>query len=137
MNYSPDDVAFILIDYKGGGLAYAFENKTTNTVLPHLAGTITNLDKAEMHRTLVSIDSEVKRRQQIFNEARDKCGESTIDIYKYQKLYNEGKISEPCPHLFIICDEFAELKSQQPEFMQNLENNIVNSKVYNIKFDYM
>lgn len=120
MNYSPDDVAFILIDYKGGGLAYAFENKTTNTVLPHLAGTITNLDKAEMHRTLVSIDSEVKRRQQIFNEARDKCGESTIDIYKYQKLYNEGKISEPCPHLFIICDEFAELKSQQPEFMQNL-----------------
>ena len=120
MNYSPDDVAFILIDYKGGGLAYAFENKTNNIVLPHLAGTITNLDKAEMNRTLVSIDSEVKRRQRIFNEARDKCGESTIDIYKYQKLYNDGRISEPCPHLFIICDEFAELKAQQPDFMQNL-----------------
>lgn len=120
INYSPDDVAFILIDYKGGGLALAFENKKTGVSLPHLAGTITNLDKAEMDRTLVSIDSEVKRRQQMFNEARDLLGESTIDIYKYQSFYKEGKLSEPIPHLFIICDEFAELKSQQPEFMDNL-----------------
>ena len=63
INYSPEDVTFILIDYKGGGLAFAFENKTTGISLPHLAGTITNLDKAEMDRTLVSIDSEIKRRQ--------------------------------------------------------------------------
>ncbi len=120
INYSPDDVAFILIDYKGGGLAFAFENKTTGESLPHLVGTITNLDKAEMDRTLVSIDSEVKRRQAKFNEARDALGESTIDIYKYQKFYKEGKLSEPIPHLFIVCDEFAELKSQQPDFMDNL-----------------
>lgn len=120
INYSPDDVAFILIDYKGGGLAFAFENKSTQTILPHLAGTITNLDKAEMDRTLVSIDSEVKRRQKIFNEAREQLGESTIDIYKYQKYFKEGKLNEPIPHLFIICDEFAELKSQQPDFMDNL-----------------
>ncbi len=120
INYSPDDVAFILIDYKGGGLAGAFENKTTGFVLPHLAGTITNLDKAEMDRTLVSIDSEIKRRQKIFNEARDRLGESTIDIYKYQTFFKEGRLTEPVPHLFIICDEFAELKSQQPEFMDNL-----------------
>lgn len=120
MNYSPDDVAFILIDYKGGGLAYAFENKMTGVKLPHLAGTITNLDKSEMNRTLVSIDSEVKRRQAEFNKARDMLGESTIDIYKYQRFYHEGKLSEPIPHLFIISDEFAELKSQQPDFMDNL-----------------
>jgi len=120
INYSPDDVEFILIDYKGGGLALAFENKVTGVSLPHLAGTITNLDKAEMDRTLVSIDSEVKRRQQLFNEARDKLEESTIDIYKYQRFYKEGKLEIPIPHLFIICDEFAELKSQQPEFMDNL-----------------
>ena len=120
MNYSPDDVSFILIDYKGGGLAFAFENKLSGVSLPHLAGTITNLDKAEMDRTLVSIDSEVKRRQKMFNSARDILGESTIDIYKYQKFYKEGRIKDPIPHLFIICDEFAELKSQQPEFMDNL-----------------
>ena len=120
INYSPEDVSFILIDYKGGGLAFAFENKATGKVLPHLAGTITNLDKAEMDRTLVSIDSELKRRQRMFNEARDALGESTIDIYKYQRFYHEGRINEPIPHLFIICDEFAELKSQQPDFMDSL-----------------
>ena len=120
INYSPDDVSFILIDYKGGGLAFAFENKVTGISLPHLAGTITNLDKAEMDRTLVSIDSEIKRRQHLFNEARDKLEESTIDIYKYQRFYKEGKITEAIPHLFIVCDEFAELKSQQPDFMDNL-----------------
>ena len=120
INYSPDDVAFILIDYKGGGLAGAFENKVNNIVLPHLAGTITNLDKAEMDRTLVSIDSELKRRQSVFNEARDKLGESTIDIYKYQRFYKDGRLEEAIPHLFIICDEFAELKSQQPDFMESL-----------------
>ena len=118
INYSPDDISFILIDYKGGGLALAFENN--NFVLPHLAGTITNLDKAEMDRTLVSIDSEAKRRQQLFNEARDITGESTMDIYKYQRLYKDGKLKEPVSHLFIICDEFAELKAQQPDFMDNL-----------------
>ena len=120
LNYSPNEVSFILIDYKGGGLAGAFENKNTGVKLPHLAGTITNLDKAEMDRTLVSIDSEVRRRQKIFNEARDSLGESTIDIYKYQKFYREGKLSTPVPHLIIVCDEFAELKSQQPDFMDNL-----------------
>lgn len=120
INYSPDDVSFILIDYKGGGLAFAFENKSTGVVLPHLSGTITNLDKAEMDRTLVSIDSEIKRRQHVFNEARDMLGESTIDIYKYQRFYKDGKLSEAVPHLFIICDEFAELKTQQPDFMDNL-----------------
>lgn len=120
INYSPDDISFILIDYKGGGLALAFENKSAGVILPHLAGTITNLDKAEMDRTLVSIDSEVKRRQKMFNEARERLGESTIDIYKYQTFYHDGRLDEPIPHLFIICDEFAELKSQQPEFMDNL-----------------
>ena len=120
INYSPEYVSFILIDYKGGGLAFAFENQATGKSLPHLAGTITNLDKAEMDRTLVSINSELERRQKLFNEARDKLGESTIDIYKYQKFYQEGKIEEPITHLFIICDEFAELKSQQPDFMDNL-----------------
>ena len=120
VNYSPDDVAFILIDYKGGGLAYAFENKTNNVILPHLTGTITNLDKSEMDRTLISMDSEVKRRQKLFNEAREATEESTIDIYKYQKHFHNGELKEPCPHLFIICDEFAELKDQQPEFMDDL-----------------
>ena len=120
INFHPYEVSFVLIDYKGGGLAGAFENKDTGMKLPHVAGTITNLDQAEITRALTSLNSELRRRQRIFNEARDKLSESTIDIYKYQKLYRNGQVSEPLSHLIIISDEFAELKMQQPEFMDEL-----------------
>ncbi len=120
VNYHPYEVQVILIDYKGGSLAGAFINDKFQ--LPHLAGTITNLDGNELNRSLASIESEVKRRQRVFNEARIVSNESTIDIYKYQKLWREGKLKDmdPIAHLFIISDEFAELKEQQPEFMDKL-----------------
>ncbi len=120
INYDPREVQFVLIDYKGGGLAGAFENREANIKIPHLVGTITNLDVSEMHRTLVSIKSELKRRQVAFNNARNLLGEGTIDIYKYQRLYREGKVKDPISHLFVIADEFAELKDQQPDFMDEL-----------------
>ena len=118
INYSPYEVAFVLIDYKGGGLAGAFENEKYK--LPHLKGTITNLDSGSVNRSIQSIKSELKRRQIIFNKAREIINEGTIDIYKYQKMFRENLVEEPLPHLFIICDEFAELKSQQPEFLDQL-----------------
>ena len=120
IQFSPDEVAFILIDYKGGGLAGAFENQKNGLRLPHLSGTITNLDGSAVKRSLIAIQSELRRRQRIFNEAREQTDEGTIDIYKYQRMYRSGQVSEPLPHLFIISDEFAELKAQQPEFMEQL-----------------
>ena len=120
LNYHPYEVSFVLIDYKGGGLAGVFQNKETGMKLPHLAGTITNLDTVEMNRSLASIQSELRKRQRMFNEARDKLDESTIDIYKYQALYRKGLVDNPISHLFIISDEFAELKDQRPEFMEQL-----------------
>ena len=118
VNYHPNDVAMILIDYKGGGLAGAFQKG--NVKLPHIVGTITNIDKVGLQRSLVSIQSELRRRQVKFNQAREKTDEGTIDIYKYQKLFHDGVVNEPIPHLLIICDEFAELKQQQPDFMDEL-----------------
>lgn len=118
VTYSPDDVAFVLIDYKGGGLAKAFDNEHVR--LPHLAGVITNLDGAAITRSLVSIKSELKRRQELFNRARDVVGGDNVDIYDYLDLFRQGKMTEPCPHLFIVADEFAELKQQEPEFMDEL-----------------
>ena len=120
VNYHPDEVAFILIDYKGGGLTGAFEDPEKGIKLPHLAGTITNLDGASIKRSLISIQSELRRRQALFNDARRISNEGTMDIYKYQQLYRSKIVREPVPHLFVISDEFAELKSQQPEFMEQL-----------------
>ncbi|QLY81487.1 type VII secretion protein EssC [Clostridium intestinale] len=108
INYHPYDVAIIIIDYKGGGMANQFKD------LPHLVGTITNLDGNQINRSLVSIKSELKRRQRIFGEY------NVNHIDSYIKLFKQGKASEPIPHLIIIADEFAELKSDQPEFMAEL-----------------
>lgn len=120
VNFHPDEVAFLLIDYKGGGLAGAFDDLQNQIHLPHLIGTITNLDGAAINRSLISIQSEVLRRQKIFNDAKSLAGEGTMDIYSYQRLYRSGVVKEPMPHLFIISDEFAELKQQQPDFLDQL-----------------
>ncbi|MDR2752213.1 MAG: type VII secretion protein EssC, partial [Clostridiales bacterium] len=108
INFHPYDVSFILIDYKGGGMANCFRG------LPHVAGTITNLGGNMIHRSLVSLRSEMDRRQAIF------AANDVNHIDKYQKLYKEKKVTIPLPHLVIISDEFAELKEQQHEFMKEL-----------------
>lgn len=114
VSFHPYEAAFILIDYKGGGMAKSFEN------IPHTAGVITNLDGNGIKRSLSSMRSELHRREKIFSNTSKKYNVSNIDIYKYQKLYREGKVGEPLPHLFIISDEFAELKKEQPDFMTEL-----------------
>lgn len=108
MNYSPDDIGYFIIDYKGGGMANLFNG------LPHLIGQISNLSGNQVHRAMVSIKSENRRRQRIFNE----YGVNNINLYT--KLYKNKEASTPVPHLFIIIDEFAELKREEPDFMREL-----------------
>lgn len=108
VNFHPHEVGFLLIDYKGGGMAGLFKD------LPHLLGTITNLDGSESMRALASIKSELARRQKLFSE------HNVNHINAYMRLFREGEASEPIPHLFLISDEFAELKKEQPDFMKEL-----------------
>jgi S-DNA-T family DNA segregation ATPase FtsK/SpoIIIE len=108
VNFHPHEVGFLLIDYKGGGMANLFAD------LPHLLGTITNLDGGESMRALASIRSENARRQRIFAE------HDVNNINNYTKLFQSGEAKIPLPHLFIISDEFAELKKEQPDFMSEL-----------------
>lgn len=108
VNYSPADVSFFVIDYKGGGMANLFEG------LPHLAGTISNLSGNQVHRAMISIKSENLRRQRLFAE------NGVNHINAYTRLYKEHQVSTPIPHLFIVIDEFAELKREEPDFMREL-----------------
>lgn len=114
LHFSPQEVAFILIDFKGGGMADVFRN------IPHVVGRITNLDGNDLKRSLLAIENELARRQKKFQEAGKKIGVSNIDIYRYQENYRRGKLTDPLPHLIIICDEFAELRQQNAEFLDQL-----------------
>lgn len=108
INFSPDDIGYFIIDYKGGGMAGLFDG------LPHMIGSISNLSGNQVRRAMLSIKSENKRRQRIFTE------NNVNNINLYTKLYKNGEASVPIPHMFIIIDEFAELKREEPEFMKEL-----------------
>lgn len=108
INFSPDDVGFFIIDFKGGGMANLFSN------LPHMVGQISNLSGNQVRRAMISIKSENMRRQRIFSE----YGVNNINLYT--RLYKNNETKYPIPHLFIIIDEFAELKREEPEFMREL-----------------
>lgn len=108
INYSPDDVGFFIIDYKGGGMANLFNG------LPHVIGAISNLSGNQVKRAMVSIKSENKRRQRLFSDY------GVNNINAYTSLYKSGDAKEPIPHMLIIIDEFAELKREEPDFMREL-----------------
>ena len=106
--FHPWEIGFVIIDFKGGGMANQFKN------LPHLIGTITNIDGNEVQRSLKSIKAELVKRQAVFASV----GVNHID--KYIKKFKNGEATIALPHLVIIVDEFAELKAEQPEFMKEL-----------------
>ena len=108
VHFHPYDISFVIIDFKGGGMANQFAG------LPHLIGTITNIDGREIDRSLLSIKAELIRRQEMFSQA------GVNHINDYIRLYKDGKVSKPMPHLVIIVDEFAELKADYPDFMKEL-----------------
>lgn len=122
INYSPKEVAFVLVDFKGGDMARPFMAKPFAPALPHLSATISNLSGNILYRALVSLEAEIKSRQRIFNESAAALGIDKLDINSYHKYYKGGRLETPLPHLVIIIDEFAQLKTQQPDFLAQLIN---------------
>ena len=106
--FHPYDVGFVIIDFKGGGMANQFKD------LPHLIGAITNIDGREINRSLLSIKAELVHRQELFSQ------NGVNHINDYIQLFKSGKVSQPLPHLIMIVDEFAELKAEFPEFMKEI-----------------
>ena len=78
VHFHPHEVAFLLIDYKGGGMAQPFKN------MPHLLGTITNIEGSKNFslRALASIKSELKRRQRLFDQYQVNHINDYSDLYK-------------------------------------------------------
>ena len=108
--FSPRDLSFIIIDYKGTGLLMPFKN------LPHLSGKISNLD-GNVKRNIIALNKEMKRRQAIF----DKVGIIPQDIKEYHKKGFHNTY-EPLPVIIIVIDEFAEIRKNLPEFVPVLES---------------
>ena len=112
VNYSPQDVSFVLIDFKGTGMIAPFRN------LPHLAGSISNLDTI-IDRNLTAIQSEVHRREAIIDKYSNKSIKNVNDL---NKSYAQGFVPEKLPILLIVIDEFAEFKKTFPDFGAEIDS---------------
>ncbi len=108
VSYSPADVNFFMIDYKGGGTGNILKE------LPHCAGMISNLSGKQIGRAMSAISSENRRRQKLLSKYQ------VNHIDAYSRLRREGKAGAAMPHLILVVDEFAELKKEAPEFMQEI-----------------
>ncbi|MEI8411992.1 type VII secretion protein EccCa [Kribbella sp. CCNWLY201] len=106
--HTPDDLAFVLVDFKGGASFAPFEG------VPHVAGIITNLrdDASLIERAYKSLEGEVERRQQVLKDAGNKAN---ITDYRLQR--EQQPDLPPLPHLFVIIDEFGELLTERPDFI--------------------
>ncbi|MBQ0042187.1 MAG: type VII secretion protein EssC [Lachnospiraceae bacterium] len=107
LQYSPEDVNFVLVDFKGSGLIEPFRN------LPHLAGTISNLDK-DISRNLAALKSEMKRRMELLKVAKS-------DILRYIEMRKDNPSLEPLPFLILVFDEFADFRKQYPEYISEMD----------------
>lgn len=105
-HYSPEELNFLLIDYKGGAaFAKCIE-------LPHTVALVTDLSESLLERVLLSLKAELVYRESFLN----KIGATSIDdLYKNHPKHKAGLAS-----LVIIVDEFAAIATDIPTFTDKM-----------------
>lgn len=111
--HSPDVLSMVLVDYKGGATFAPFEGA------PHVAGVITNLsdDVAMIERVYASLAGEIQRRQEVLKAAGNIANITDYQLLRRERL-DRGEQLAPLPHLVVIIDEFGELLTARPDFIE-------------------
>lgn len=106
--HPPDLLNLVLVDFKGGATFLGFERA------PHVAAVITNLaDEAHLvARMKDALAGEMNRRQEILRAAGN-----FANIADYDRARTGRPGLAPLPALFIVVDEFSELLSHHPDFI--------------------
>ncbi len=112
-SHPPERLSMILVDYKGGATFAPFEG------LPHVAGVITNLsdDASLVERMHSSLAGEVRRRQQVLKNAGSIANITDYEAARTQRR-GTGDELPALPHLLVIIDEFGELLTAKPDFIE-------------------
>src|SRR5581483_11574719 len=107
--HPPEHLAMVLVDFKGGA---AFAGLAE---LPHVAGIITNLDEnlGLVDRMRDALVGEQRRRQELLAAAGNLAN---VREYRARRERDRPDL-EPLPNLLVVIDEFSELLSQKPDFI--------------------
>lgn len=112
LHHTPDEVAFVLIDYKGDGTFPGFEK------LNHTVQVLSNIGEADYINRLEDVlRGEVERRQRL----RATAGRFK-DAASYLKARERGQDLPPFPTLMVVVDEFTALLKDHPEFKDVFEH---------------
>ncbi|MBB4687595.1 type VII secretion protein EccCa [Amycolatopsis jiangsuensis] len=106
--HSSEILNFVLVDFKGGATFLGMDR------LPHTSAMITNLadELPLVDRMQDSLNGEMVRRQEQLRAS------GYPSLYEYEKARAAGEQLAPMPTLFLVVDEFSELLSAKPEFME-------------------
>ena len=118
VSYSPRELQFAMIDFKGGGAAGMLTHGQYR--LPHISSVLTDLDDSIIERALVSFQNECRRREELFTSLGEYHQTAVMDIHQYQEVWDQDCGLPYLSELVIIVDEFAELKKNHPDFMKDL-----------------
>lgn len=118
INYSPLDLQIAFIDFKGGGSSQTFE--VLGKPMPHITGILSNLDQNNTDRVLYALKNECIRRQKALHDTGLQYHVSVMNLSDYRMLHKRYTGLQPIPDLIIVVDEFAELKAQSHEMLDQL-----------------
>ncbi|MCH3961975.1 MAG: hypothetical protein LKF53_04505 [Solobacterium sp.] len=118
VNYSPEQLQIAFIDFKGGSAAQAFE--VSGKRLPHIVGCLSNLDMNGQDRVMYALKNECIARQKILQDAGRKYHCSIMNLMDYRRLKKKNMELSSLADLVIVVDEFAELKTQNYEMLNQL-----------------
>ncbi|MFG3435856.1 type VII secretion protein EccCa [Nonomuraea sp. NPDC047897] len=109
VTHSSEILNFVLVDFKGGATFLGLEE------LSHVSAVITNLEDElplvdRMHDAL---HGEMVRRQELLRSAGNYAS-----LRDYERAREQGANLAPMPTLFVVLDEFSELLTAKPEFIE-------------------
>ena len=109
VTHTSETLNFVLADFKGGATF------TGMSQMPHVAAVITNLadDLTLVDRMGDAIRGELQRRQELLRSAGNYA-----NIHDYEKARAAGAPLEPLASLVLVIDEFSELLTAKPDFIE-------------------
>jgi DNA segregation ATPase FtsK/SpoIIIE, S-DNA-T family len=108
ITHSPDQLSMVLVDFKGGATFAGM------SAMPHVSALITNLaqELTLVDRMQDALSGELVRRQELLRRAGNYAS-----VTDYERARASGRDLAPLPSLLIVVDEFSEMLSAKPEFI--------------------
>ncbi|MBN6056479.1 type VII secretion protein EccCa [Nonomuraea sp. RK-328] len=109
VTHSSEILNFVLVDFKGGATFLGLDT------LPHVSAVITNLadELPLVDRMHDALHGEMVRRQELLRAAGNYAS-----LRDYERAREQGADLAPMPTLFVVLDEFSELLTAKPEFIE-------------------